>query len=125
MSTSEFCIQQREKEQQQLEAEQQARQEQLERERQAREQQLEQQQAPPAPEVEPAPKPLPALSEQELDEAMQRGLGGQMRTSPFSHERHRGAAPIGADRRKTTGGIRPALKAAKQHWRNAPFKKKN
>ncbi|MBE9045797.1 TonB family protein [Pleurocapsales cyanobacterium LEGE 10410] len=58
--------------QQQLEAERQARQEQLERERQAREQQqLQQQQEsapPPAAETKPAPEPLPALSEEELDE---------------------------------------------------------
>ena len=57
--------------QQQLEAERQARQEQLEQERQARQEQLQQQQestAPPAPQAEPAPKPLPALSSEELDE---------------------------------------------------------
>ena len=58
--------------QQQLEAEKQAQQEQLEQERQARQQQLEQQEQestpPPAPQAEPAPKPLPALSPEELDE---------------------------------------------------------
>ena len=59
--------------QQQLEAEKQAQQEQLERERQARQQQLEQQQQqestpPPAAETTPSPEPLPALSEEELDE---------------------------------------------------------
>ena len=57
--------------QQQLEAERQAQQEQLERERQAREQQqLQQQQefTPPPAETQPAPEPLPALSEEELDE---------------------------------------------------------
>ena len=64
---------------------------------------------------------------------MQRGLEGFTDKPHFAFlERHRGAAPIGADRRKTTGGIRPALKAAKQHWRtvkphrdNAPFKKRS
>ena len=58
--------------QQQLEAERQAQQEQLERERQAREQQeqLQQQQesTPPPASTQPAPEPLPALSEEELDE---------------------------------------------------------
>ena len=57
--------------QQQLEAEQQARQEQLERERQARQEQLQQQQesTPPPAQTEVAePKPLPALSPEELDE---------------------------------------------------------
>ena len=57
--------------QRQLEAEQQARQEQLERERQARQEQLQQQQesTPPPAQTEVAePKPLPALSPEELDE---------------------------------------------------------
>ena len=57
--------------QQQLEAERQAQQEQLERERQARQEQLQQQQepAPPPAQTEVAePKPLPALSPEELDE---------------------------------------------------------
>ena len=58
--------------QQQLEAERQAQQEQLEQERQARQEQLQQQQEestpPPVPQAEPAPKPLPALSPEELDE---------------------------------------------------------
>ena len=56
--------------QRQQEAEQQARQEQLERERQARQEQLQQQQesAPPPVETKPVPKPLPALSPEELDE---------------------------------------------------------
>lgn len=58
--------------QQQLEAEKQAQQERLEQERQARQQQLEQEQTesapPPAAGTKPAPKPLPALSEEELDE---------------------------------------------------------
>jgi membrane protein involved in colicin uptake len=55
--------------QQQLEQERQARQEQLERERQARQEQLQQQQesAPPNVDTQPAPKPLPSLSEEELD----------------------------------------------------------
>ncbi|MEM9507145.1 MAG: TonB family protein [Cyanobacteria bacterium P01_E01_bin.35] len=53
--------------QQQLELERQARQEQMERERQARQQQQEAQPQSPA-ETQPASKPLPTLSEQELDE---------------------------------------------------------
>ena len=58
--------------QQQMEAERQAQQEQLERERQARQEQLQQQQpesTPPNVETKPAaPKPLPTLSPEELDE---------------------------------------------------------
>ncbi|MGF1539122.1 MAG: energy transducer TonB [Pleurocapsa sp.] len=56
--------------QQQLEQERQARQEQLERERQARQQQLQQQQEstpPPVDTTQPAPQPLPSLSEEELE----------------------------------------------------------
>ena len=79
--------------QQQLEAEQQARQEQLERERQARQEQLQQQQQEPTPppaQTEVAePKPLPALSPEELDEAMQRGLGGSPHERLHQEERLR------------------------------------
>ena len=78
--------------QQQLEAEKQAQQEQLERERQARQEQLQQQQEstpPPAPQAEPAPKPLPALSPEELEEAMQRGLGGSPHERLHQEERLR------------------------------------
>lgn len=60
--------------QQQLEQERQARQEQLERERQARQQQLQQQQesAPPTVDTQPAPKPLPDLLDNKVDDEMLR-----------------------------------------------------